>query len=292
MSAAVPSSSSSSSSRVAFPVTAGMTGDYRSFDRSTRAGRLLHNLYQSTEKESTLDKELLKKLEVNRKAREAAEQPKVKPVPKSRAYVELPEAPRKEYPKFLPPVGRRPLKQIEQNEREENVRYQQQLIRDMQESAGAKPVRTDEDKFRLQHKFQFGVQPTERLVQAFNAERTRVAGTVAEGTGVTQPYAFSSAVAAREQRQNKERQLWMRRFDEINCEIAERKAHLAQMEDGENGIHLHVHDQQPPHASNSMAAQKIVNAQRERRLRITNELKDLIREMKEIDQKLKEMDDE
>lgn len=288
------SSSSGSSSRVAYPVTAGMTGDYRSFDRSTRAGRLLHNLYQPNTKESTLDPELLKRLEANRKAREAAEHPKVKPVPKSRAYVELPEAPRKEYPKYLPPIGRRPLALIQQNEREENLKHQQQAKEN--EAANGKQARTDEDKFRLQHKFQFGVQPSERLVQAFNAERTRVVGTVAEGTGITHPFAFSTASVAREQRQEKERLIWTKRFDEINAEIADRKAYLAELEE-------HGHEELRTRAAavaadgglitaaTSHAAQKVENALREKKARVTNELRELIKEMKEINERLREMDE-
>ena len=302
------------SSRISYPVTAGMSNDYKSFDRSTRAGRLLHNLYTAPTKDSTLDKDLLKRLEQQRKQREAMEQPKPKPVPKSRAYVEIPQAPPKEYPKYLPPISRRPLKQIQENEKEETAKYQKRLQQEYEKNPSAHQARTEEDKFRLQHKFQFGVEPSDNLVQAFNAERTRVAGTVAEGTGITQPFAFSAASAAREKRFERERQLWMKRFDEINVAIAEKKQEMSEL-DGD------IHQQELTaalaaaasgtskknntasvasvisgnkaggvHQQTSLANNKGMNAAREKRQRLANEIKDLVNEMKEVDQNLKELD--
>lgn len=302
-----------SSSRVAFPVTAGMSNDYKSFDRSTRAGRLLHNLYTAPTKDSTLDKDLLKRLEQLRKDREAAEQPKSKVVPKSRAYVEIPQAPPKEYPKYLPPISRRPLKQIQENEKEETAKYRMRLQQEQDKNPGAHQPRTDEDKFRLQHKFQFGVEPTERLVQAFNAERTRVAGTVAEGTGITQPFAFSSASAAREKRVERERDLWMKRFDEINNSISEKKKEMAELDESLHQQEIAAavtgasstkkkggtvaaalgsnHASLSGALSNNYSNSKSLNAARERRQRLSNEIRDLVNEMKEVDKNLKELDE-
>ncbi len=267
------------SSRVPYPVTASATGDYRSFDRSTRAGRLLHNLYNPRTVDSTLDRDLLKRLEESRRAREAAAQPQPKPVPKSRAHVELPAPPPREIPKTLPPIGRRPLRLIEQNERDAAA---DSRLAEEAAVAARKPARTDEDKFRLQHRFQFGTEPSAKLLSAFN-RKNGVSGSSANDEGCDvdgrSPGANSAAEA--------ERRLWRARFDEVNAEIADRKQQLAEL----SATHVAA-----PAAGGAAAAAmshavpKAQIAQRERQHRVANELRDFVAELKEIDAKLRALD--
>ena len=67
-----------------------MEDAYRTFERGTPAGNLLYKLYNKKTVESTLDRELLSRLQAQRRIREAKEQPKIKPTPKSKAHVNVP----------------------------------------------------------------------------------------------------------------------------------------------------------------------------------------------------------
>jgi hypothetical protein len=277
------------SASVPNPVTTNITGQYRgaAFDRSTRAGRLLHGLYNPAAgaKESTLDRDLAKRLEQRRKQQEAldAQTAKPKPVPKSRAFVELPEPPRREMPRCLPPIGRRPLRQIEQNNEAdgaEAVRRQQQEDAFLAKRGAAI---TDNDKFRLQHKFQFGFEPTQAVMSAFTAKQNKMPSNTAAsspsggGSGSSGAVVVNSRLAA-------ERKMWTQRFAELESEIDERKTFLREM------------DTAAAAASSSgvgaaAAGNKVSIATKERRHRITVELQEKIREMKEIDDKLRKLDE-
>lgn len=61
------------------------------FDRGTPAGNLVYNLYNKKNMDSTLDPELLARVKKFREEKEQQEKPKVKPIPKSRAHVNVPK---------------------------------------------------------------------------------------------------------------------------------------------------------------------------------------------------------
>eukprot|EP01060_Flectonema_neradi_P031428 TRINITY_DN4762_c0_g1_i1.p1 TRINITY_DN4762_c0_g1~~TRINITY_DN4762_c0_g1_i1.p1 ORF type:complete len:251 (+),score=61.46 TRINITY_DN4762_c0_g1_i1:48-755(+) len=71
-------------------MTAKLEDAYRTFERGTPAGNLLYKLYNKRTVESTLDRDLLARLQAQRRMKEAREQPKPKTIPKSKAYVNVP----------------------------------------------------------------------------------------------------------------------------------------------------------------------------------------------------------
>jgi hypothetical protein len=235
------------------------TGDYRVFERGTPAGNILHKLYTKRTCESTLDPELLKKLERYRKQKaEEVAPPKPKVVPKSQAHVDIPMysvygGRGKEMvddrglqimysaPSTMARVSSKPHRRTESAIRRAEARAPVQ-----EPPAPARPAITDKDKTRLQQICEFGAP--------------------LPGPGASAQLRLPP-VTPRE----RERTLKKKRFDEVRAEVGARRAFLQSLD--EEGT--------------AKAAEK-----RARKHQVTLELQDLLAEMKEIDEWLRRRDAE
>jgi hypothetical protein len=178
---------------------------YKTFDRGTAAGRMLYNLYNKKSMDSTLDPDLLARLQKMRAEREQAESmmTKDKAVPKSRAHVNVPKFGRRSSSAATgdraPPMpygGRRKQDTIQREVRQQPVEQPPQPSR---------PCITEGDKERLRQIMEYG--------QALPAP--------------------SNMPAPAPRRAPTLRELKLDRFEELAEEIAERKEFLADLREGD-----------------------------------------------------------
>jgi hypothetical protein len=131
---------------------------YKTFERGTAAGNKLYNLYNKKNMDSTLDRDLLERLQRMRKEKDDAAKLAVAPavVPKSRAHVEV--------PKFGPGARRASSLVAPRHQgngggagkkREDVISAAQRREAPAPAPAARKGI-TAKDKLRLQHIMEFG----------------------------------------------------------------------------------------------------------------------------------------
>ena len=158
---------------------------YKAFGRGTPAGNAVYNLYNGKKSmDSTLDPDLLARLQKLRKEREEAERTatKVKVVPKSQAYVNVPKPTGGRKPPSAEQVAEWRLQALGRRKRldaimEETDGYATSATRDVPQYD--RPARTDGDKTRLQQIMAHGevLPPIQKLPKVLenriNRQKTR-----------------------------------------------------------------------------------------------------------------------
>ena len=126
---------------------------YKTFDRGTPAGRKLYNLYNKKSMDSTLDPELLARLQKMRKQREEEEARTVKPkaVPKSRAHVNVPQMGR-----VRSSSAARPMQMRGGRKRADIIEMELRQQAPEPAPAPSKPLVTEKDKERLRQIMEYG----------------------------------------------------------------------------------------------------------------------------------------
>lgn len=179
-----------------------------SFGRGTPAGNAIFRLYNKKNMDSTLDPELLARLQKMRKEREEAEASMVKPkvIPKSQAPINVPKFGRRASPS-AEQIALMKLERMGHRKRLEDIQEDVAAQPGPAIPCPAKPAITDADKDRLVQIFQFGEalpnQPTE--LTGANALRHK-------------------KVSATERLE--------RRFDELADLLQEKKEYLAEVKKG------------------------------------------------------------
>lgn len=174
------------------------TEAFRAFERGTPAGNKLFHLYNKKSMDSTLDPELLARLQQRRREQEAITQPKPVVVPKSRAHVNVPKPARPQ--PTAEQIAEYKLSMIAKRKSAKQIDAERRLEAPPEAPVPSRPLITDKDKLKLQQKFEFG----EVLPEVTNR-------------------------APRRPPTDAER--LQDRFEELREEIAERKQFLAEMKD-------------------------------------------------------------
>ncbi|ESL07343.1 hypothetical protein TRSC58_04969 [Trypanosoma rangeli SC58] len=130
------------------------------FGRGTAAGDAIYRCYARPTKESTLDPELLARLQKMRAEREAAEAAMLrpKPVPKSKAMISRPRVGLGQR-MTEEDIAKRRLAALPRKKREEHIQRELRACRPSSPPAYARPPITVAEKERLGQIFQFGEQP-------------------------------------------------------------------------------------------------------------------------------------
>lgn len=219
------------------------------FGRGTPAGNAIYRLYHKKTMDSTLDPELLARVQKMRQEKEAMEAPP-KPIPKSQAHVNVPK-----YGRRAPPsaeqIATAKLNAIGHRKRGQDI---QEEVRAQGPPpplpAPAKPSITDAEK--------------EKLVQIF------AFGAALPGTNATEHTTLSTALAAKSgmRKARTHSDVLESRFDEIRVELRQKREYLAEVQAGQAG-------------GNRPADRKQLE------LVLTNEIASLVKEMKSIDEELK-----
>jgi hypothetical protein len=210
------------------------------FGRGTPAGNAIYRLYNKKSMDSTLDPELLARLQKMRKEREAAEAEatKVKATPKSQTRVNVPKFGRQGPPLTDEQRATARLNAMGHRKREGDIKEEVKNSEPVSLPVPAKPPITEKDKDKLAQIFQFGeVLPP-----------------------VTQ---YTGANAARLRRPTEEERLEAR-FEELSELLAEKKAYLADIRQG-------------------VAGGKSAADRRQAEMICTNDIAQMIQEMKSID---------
>jgi hypothetical protein len=223
------------------------------FGRGTPAGKAIFRLYNKKNMDSTLDPELLARLQKMRKEKEEEAKLNAPPkaVPKSRAHVNVPR------PLACPEptaeqVALRKLAMLGHRRREDVIRECASSEPAPVRAAPLRPAITEAEKDKLRQVMEFG--------------QVLPAGAGAAGSS-------SNACGARQARPVQS--LYERRFDELTMEINERKQFLADMKLPGSTL------------GGKTAAERKATDQR-----ILVEIRDRIQEMKELDEKLRSEADE
>ena len=219
------------------------------FGRGTPAGKAIYRLYNKKSMDSTLDPELLARLQKMRKEKddEAKQNTQPKPLPKSRAHVNVPKPLQCNGP-TPEQIALHKLAQMGHRKRESIIRACVSSEPAALPPAPARPAITDADKERLCQIMEYG----EELKSA--------AGASTGASGKTASYMRGGSTE----------DVFERRFDELTNEIAERKQFLAEMR-----------------APNSTLGGKNPAERRTTEQRLMIEISDRISEMKEIDEKIR-----
>lgn len=214
------------------------------FGRGTPAGNAIYRLYNKKSMDSTLDPELLARLQKMRKEREAAEAEvtQVKATPKSQTHVNVPKFGRRGQAVTDEQRATARLNAMGHRKREGDIKEEVKNSEPVSIPAPSKPAITDKDKDKLAQIFQFGeVLPP-----------------------VTQ---YTGANAARLRRPTEEERL-EGRFEELSELLAEKKAYLAEIRQG-------------------VAGGKNAADRRQAEMICTNDIAQMIQEMKSIDASLR-----
>jgi hypothetical protein len=214
------------------------------FGRGTPAGNAIFRLYHKKNMDSTLDPDLLARLQKMRKEREASETDvtKVKPVPKSQTHVNVPSFGRRGPPLNDEQRALARLNAMGHRKRENEIKTEVRSAAPAQVPAPSKPPITNADKDKLAQIFEFGeVLPPVKQ--------------------------FTGAIAARLKRPTEEERL-EHRFDELSILLAEKKEYLSDIKSG-------------------VAGGKNAADRRQAEMICTNEIAQMIHEMKSIDVELR-----
>ena len=220
------------------------------FGRGTPAGNAIYRLYHKKTMDSTLDPELLARVQKMRQEREAAEAPP-KPVPKSQAHVNVPKYGRRA-PMSAEQIATARLDAMGHRKRGHDIKDEVRAQGPPPPlPAPAKPSITDAEK--------------EKLVQIF------AFGAALPGNGnTTEQTTLSTALAAKAgmRKARTHTDVLESRFDEIRGELKQKRDYLAEVQAGTAG-------------GNRPADRKQLE------LILTNEIASLVKEMKSIDEELK-----
>lgn len=161
---------------------------YKAFGRGTPAGNAVYNLYNGKKNmDSTLDPELLARLQKMRKEKEEAERNTVKPkvTPKSQAYVNVPKPTNGRKPPSAEQVAEWRLQALGRRKRLDEILADPNNpvnsgLRDYPESYNQRgPARTDADKAKFQQIMEHGevLPPIQKLPKELqnkiNRQKTR-----------------------------------------------------------------------------------------------------------------------
>ena len=153
--------------------------------------------------DSTLDPELLARLQKYREQEKAKQQPKVKPVPKSRAHVNVPKpsGPKMSDDERSMRIAEWKLARCGSKKKEAVIALERAEAEPIEPPTYSRPAITDDDKLKLQQVMEFG-----------KAIEPRVASTAAD------------------YEDRPRRNLDQERFDELIGELADRKQFLKELQ--------------------------------------------------------------
>lgn len=233
-----------SSCRQLFNRPSGVMDPANQFGRGTPAGNAIYKLYHKKSMDSTLDPDLLARLQKMRKEREAAEAQatKVKLVPKSQVHVNVPKFGRRGPPLSDEQRAAARLDAMGHRKREAEIKEEVRSAQPVAPPAPSKPPITNADKDKLAQIFEHGevLPPVTR---------------------------FTGAIAAQLRKPTEEERL-EHRFEELSDVLAEKKEYLADIRKG-------------------VAGGKSVADRRQAEMICTNDIAQLIQEMKSIDAELR-----
>lgn len=220
------------------------------FGRGTPAGNAIFKLYNKKSMDSTLDPELLARLQKMRKEKEAQEAAatKVKVVPKSQVHVSVPKFSGRQKAS-AEQIALSRLEAMGHRKREADIREEASSQPPAPPPQPARPLITEADKDKLVQIFQFG----EALPAITDSNHVKLSG----------------ANAVRFRKPN-ESDILESRFDELGDLLREKRQYLADVKSG-------------------LAGGKNPVDRRQTELIVTNEIASTIAEMKEIDEKLRKL---
>lgn len=218
------------------------------FGRGTPAGNAIFRLYNKKSMDSTLDPDLLARLQKMRKEREALEaaETKTKTVPKSQTRVTVPKFGRRGPPMTEEQIAIAKLNAMGHRKRENEIKAAVSSEALPPPPVPSKPPITTAEKDKLAQIFEHGaVLPPVKQYTGANAARLR---------------------------QTTEQDRLELRFDELSAVLAEKKQYLADVKSG-------------------IVGGKNAADRRQTELICTNEIQQMIQEMKQIDADLRRLSD-
>eukprot|EP00744_Colponema_vietnamica_P012181 GILI01017102.1.p1 GENE.GILI01017102.1~~GILI01017102.1.p1 ORF type:complete len:255 (+),score=55.93 GILI01017102.1:78-842(+) len=244
---------------------------YKSFGRGTPAGNAVYNLYNGKKTmDSTLDPDLLARLQKMRKEKDEAEKNTVKPkvVPKSQAHVNVPKPSNGRKPPSAEQVAEWRLQALGRRKRMDDI------LVDTQSSSAAvsaphysKPARTDADKTKLQQIMEHGEElPPMKVMPKVLVNRLG-------GVGA----------------QRSRRDVLSEEFDRIAASIAERRRELKAVQERQAAVVVGKATAAAGGTTTGNVSNNAIASLRAEETQLLIEIGRLVSDMKQVDRDISEL---